>query len=289
MTTKRDFYDILGVHKSASKDEVKAAYRKLALQYHPDRNKAADAEQRFKEINEAYQALSDDEKRKAYDQFGHAAFDPASGFGSNPFTGGSRQGPFTYTYSSTSGNPFAGFDFGEGGGDPFEIFESFFGGSNPFGGRARRKPRYTLVISFMEAAKGTEKKVAIDGQEHVIKIPAGADDGTRIRFNEFDITLNVQPDAVFKRDGYDLYIDREIPFATAALGGTIDVPTLEGEMTLKVRPGTQPNTMIRLRGSGIQEINSHGRGDLYVRIIVRVPEKLTRRQRELVEEFDLSD
>ncbi|MBI5151602.1 MAG: DnaJ domain-containing protein [Candidatus Pacebacteria bacterium] len=282
--SKRDFYDVLGVSKSASQAEIKAAYRKLALQYHPDRNKASDAETKFKEVNEAYQVLGDEKKREQYNQFGHNAFDPNSGFGGgNPFSGGFQQGPFTYQYSSSGGNPFGGFDFGQGG-DPFEIFESFFGG-NPFGGRAQRKPRYTLTVSFMDAAKGAEKAVSIEGKKHTIKIPAGADDGTRIRFSEFDITLDVKPDAVFRRDGYDVYVDQEIPLTTAILGGMVDVPTLDGPLTLKVRPGTQPNTMVRLREQGIQYLQRRAKGDQYIRLIVKIPEKLSRQQKELIEEL----
>ncbi|HKY74478.1 MAG TPA: DnaJ C-terminal domain-containing protein [Patescibacteria group bacterium] len=284
---KRDYYEVLGVSKSASQEEVKAAYRKLALQYHPDRNKSADAETKFKEVNEAYQVVSNDEKRKAYDQFGHSAFDPSSGFGSNPFTGGYKQGPFTYSYSTGGGNPFSGFDFGEGG-DPFEIFESFFGGGNPFGGRTRRKQRYTLTVSFLEAARGVEKTVSVEGKKHTVRIPAGADDGTRISFSDFDITLDVKSDPIFRRDGYDVYTDVEISFIDAILGTMIEVPTIDGPLKLKVRPGTQPNTMVRLRGQGVQFLRGSGHGDQYVRLMVNIPEKLSRKQKELIEKFDKS-
>src|SRR5260221_81720 len=134
MPTKRDFYEVLGLKKGATAAEIKSAYRKMALKFHPDRNKEKDAEEKFKEINEAYQVLSDNNKRQTYDQFGHAAFDPAAGGAAgNPFAGGARTGPFTWSYSNTNagaGNPFEGMDFS----DPFEIFESFFGGAGGFGG-----------------------------------------------------------------------------------------------------------------------------------------------------------
>lgn len=295
---KRDFYEVLDLSKSASQDEVKAAYRKKALEFHPDRNKSTDAEKNFKEVNEAYQVVGDPVKRKNYDQFGHAAFDQSAGYGGagargNPFAGGfGQQGPFTYSYQSTGGggaggNPFEGFDFG-GGADPFEIFESFFGGGgNPFGGqRAKRKPRYTLTIDFMDAAKGAEQTVSIEGKRHTIKIPAGADSGTRIRYSDFDITLSVKPDPIFRRDDYDVYIDQEIPLTLAILGGNTQVKTIDGTLTLKIRPGTQPNTMVRLREQGIPYLQRRGKGDQYVRLIVKVPEHLSRKQKELMEEFD---
>ena len=184
MTTKRDFYEVLGVAKTASAAELKKAYRQLALKYHPDRNKAADAAEKFKEISEAYEVLGNQEKKKTYDQYGHAAFDPSQGFGG--FKGGGsqtyRQGPFTYTYT-TGGAPGGDANFG-GFSDPFEIFESFFGG-NRGGFRQTRIPRYGLTIEFMEAVKGCQRTLVHQGKEYKIKIPAGADDGTRIRFNEF--------------------------------------------------------------------------------------------------------
>lgn len=284
MPTKRDYYEILGVDKKATPAEVKSAYRKMALKFHPDKNKEPDAETKFKEINEAYQVLSDQKKRQTYDQFGHAAFDPASasGFGgANPFAGGAQQGPFTWSYSTSSGgNPFGGFEGGDFG-DPFEIFESIFGAG--FGGR--RRARYSLRIEFMEAVKGVDKEVEIDGKKHHIKVPAGANDGTRIRFDEFDITIDVKPDKTFKREGYDLFIDEHISFSLAALGGTAQVKTIDGKLKLKIRPGTQSHTLVRLRGEGVQQVQGRGRGDLYVRIIVDVPEKLSREQKKILEEL----
>lgn len=279
MVTQRDYYEILGLKKDATAAEIKSAYRKMALKYHPDRNKEKDAEEKFKEINEAYQILSDEKKRQAYDQFGHAAFDPASGMGGNPFAGGFRQGPFTWSYQTSGGNPFEGMDFN----DPFEIFESFFGGG--FAGNVRRRPRYSLTISFMDAVNGVEKEVEIEGKKRTIKIPAGADDGTRLRFDEFELSLNVRPDEYFKREGNDLYVDQRISFSTAALGGEVNVRTLDGTLKLKVRPGTQSHTLIRLRNEGVKRLQGSGRGDLYVRLIVTVPEKLSREQKKLIEQL----
>lgn len=297
MSTKRDYYDILGVSRNASKDEIKRAYRKLALEWHPDRNKSADANDKFKEINEAYEVLSDPKKREAYDQFGHAAFDPRyAGFGAGtsgagPFAGGYtrtyKKGPFTYTYTTYGtgpGGPGIEFDFG-GFSDPFEIFEQFFGGDYPFG-RRQAKPRYGLTISFMEAARGCEKTINLDGKKRTIKIPAGVDDGSRIRFADFDVTIDVQSDETFQRDGADVFVNQEIPLKTAILGGTIEVPTIEGDVKLKIRPGTQPGTVIRLRGRGIKRLHGFGKGDQYIRLQVKIPEKLTREQRELIEEFE---
>jgi len=282
MVTKRDFYEVLGVSKSASGEEIKRAYRKLALQYHPDRNKEAGASDKFKEVTEAYEVLSDASKKQKYDQFGHSAFDPSSGFGG--FGGGQsyRQGPFTYTYSSNMGD-MGGFDFG-GFSDPFEIFEQFFGGGYT---RQAAKPRYSLSISFMESMKGVERKIVHQGKEHVIKVPAGVDDGTRIRYNEFDVTIDVKSDPVFKREGQDIFINHEISFTLAALGGNTEIPTVDGPITIKIRPGTQPYTMVRLKGKGVPYLRSRGIGDQYIRLIVKVPEKLSREQRTLIEQLRL--
>ncbi len=262
MATKRDFYDVLGVKKTASADELKKAYRQQALKFHPDRNKAPDAAEKFKEISEAYEVLSNPQKKQSYDQFGHSAFDPSQGVGgSNPFAGAGRtyrQGPFTYTYTTGGGQ--SGADFG-GFSYPFEIFESFFGGgASPFR-QARQLPRYGLTISFMEAAKGCQRRIIHQGKEYTIKIPAGADDGTRIRFNDFYVTVEVKPDRRFKRDGNDIFIDEIISFSQAALGAVVAVPTLDGELKLKVQPGTQSGTLIRLRAQGMPHLQSRGRGD----------------------------
>lgn len=292
MPTKRDYYDILGVSKNASKEEIKKAYRKLALEWHPDRNKSSNANDKFKEINEAYEVLSDPKKKATYDQFGHAAFGPGAGpggFGAYGFPGGGstrtyKKGPFTYTYTTYGTGPGVEFDFG-GFSDPFEIFEQFFGGGYPFR-RAARIPRYGITLSFMEAAKGCEKEIAIDGKERKIKIPAGVDDGSRIRFGDFYITIDVKPDETFQRDGSDVFVNHEIPLSMAVLGGTIEVPTIDDDVKLKIRPGTQPGTMIRLRGRGIKRLRGFGRGDQYVRLRIRIPEKLTREQKEALKKLE---
>lgn len=287
MPPKRDYYDVLGVAKNASKDEIKGAYRKLALKYHPDRNKSSDATEKFKEINEAYEILSDQKKKEKYDQFGHAAFGqgaPPGGFGQG-FPGGGtrtyRQGPFTYTYTTTGGGQpgFGGFS------DPFEIFEQFFGGGMPF----RQGPqvrRYGLSLSFMEAAKGCEKEVVIEGKKRKLKIPAGVDDGSRIRFGDFYITLDVKPDKTFQRDEADIFVNHEISLQLAILGGTTEVKTLDGEVKLKIRAGTQGGTMVRLRGKGIKRLRGYGSGDQYVRLQVKIPGRLTRAQKELIKKLD---
>jgi DnaJ-class molecular chaperone len=281
MPTKQDYYEVLGVGKTASAAELKKAYRKQALQWHPDRNKSAEAEAKFKEINEAYEILSNSEKRAAYDNYGHAAFTPGGGFGG--------QGPFTYTYTTYGGGmpegSASGWDFG-GFSDPFEIFEQFFGGASPFR-RAQQIPRYGLTISFMEAVKGCEKEVEIPNLgERTIKIPPGVDDGSRIKFSDFYITIDVKPDKLFKRDGVDVFIDQKISLSTAILGGTIEVPTIDGEIKLRVRSGTQPGTMVRLRNRGIKHLHAYGRGDQYVRLLISLPTRLTQSQKELIKELE---
>lgn len=299
MAAKRDFYDVLGVSKSASADELKKAYRKLALEWHPDRNKAANASEKFKEINEAYAVLSDSQKKQTYDQFGHAPFQPGGGGGApggNPFGGGfGQQGPFSYSYSTSGGNPFGGNDFI----DPFEIFEQFFGGGfSRAGGGARRRahPAYEIEIDFMDAARGVTKDIHVPRGEagegsikKTIKIPAGVDNGSRIRFDDFDLVISVRPDKRFHREGDDIVIEQEIPFSMAALGGTLDVPTIDDEIAIRIQPGTQSGTLIRLRGKGVPHVRGGGRGDEYVKIQLRVPTHLSRRQRELLEELEKID
>jgi DnaJ-class molecular chaperone len=290
MATKTDYYDILGVSKSATADELKKAYRKQALEWHPDRHKDDKevAEKKFKEINEAYQILSDSQKKSAYDQYGHAAFTPGGASGGNPFAGGfgGQGGPFTYTYTSGGGNPFGNADFG----DPFDIFESFFGGGSPFGARQRHnKPRYSLTIDFMDAINGVSKEVTIEGKKRTIKIPAGIYEGATIDFDDFRLSVRIKPDKLFERQDDDIYVSMGIPFSLAVLGGEIKVPTVDGELKLKIRPGTQSGTMMRLRERGVEHLHGRGKGDEYVRINIIVPEKINREQKSVIEEMEKRD
>lgn len=282
----KDYYETLGVSKSASADEIKKAYRKLALEYHPDRNKTKEGEAKFKEVTKAFEVLSNPEKKQQYDQFGHAAFEQGAGQGpfggaGGPFGGGQggQYGPFTYTYSTGGAGDFGGFS------DPFEIFEQFFGGGSPFGARQRR-PAYSITISFDEAVHGTEKTVTIDGKSQKIKIPAGVDSGNRIRFDTYDVVVDVTPSSKYQRQGYDIVSDQELSFAQVAIGGEIEVETVDGKIKIRVPAGTQPNTLIRLSGKGVKHVRGSGKGDHYVRIKVTIPKKLSHKQKELLEEFD---
>ena len=286
----KDYYETLGVTKSASATDIKKAYRKLALEYHPDRNKSKEAHEKFKEVTKAYKVLSDPKKKQMYDQFGAAAFEqgvPGGFRGGGPFGGfggaeSGQYGPFTYTYT-TSGNA-GDFDFG-GFSDPFEIFEQFFGGASPFG-RQSRRPVYSFQIDFMEAVRGVTKRISVDGRTQAVKIPAGVDNGSRIRFDDYDVLIEVRPDSKYRREGYDVITDEEIPFSQAALGTEITVDTVGGVVKLKIPSGTQPNTLIRLSGKGIPHVRGTGRGDHYVRLKVTVPKGLTARQKELLREFE---
>lgn len=284
-----DFYEVLGVSKNATSAEIKAAYRKQALKWHPDRNKTDTATDKFKEINHAYEVLSDAKKRETYDQYGPEAFKRG---GSQQGGGGAnyQQGPFSYTYSNMGGDdsPFSGFDVG-GFSDPFEIFEQFFGFRSPFSGGGRRRVQreiFEINLSFEEAVHGVEKETVMKGKSKTIRIPAGVDNGMRIRFTDFDLLVNVAKHSYFKRDNQDIYLEKEISYPMAVLGGVIEVPTLKEPVKLKIRPGTKSGTTVRLRGQGIVYPNTNRYGDEYVIFKVNIPDRISNKSRKLLEELE---
>lgn len=351
---KRDYYEVLGLAKGASADEIKRAYRKLARQYHPDVNKEAGAADKFKEINEAYQVLSDPKKRSQYDYYGTAG----PGAGAGGFGG------------------FEGFDFnGDFGnfGDFGDLFDAFFGGQRGGARRSQRGAdlRYDFHISLEQAAKGLEKEVDVlhhaacptckgsgakpgtsparcasckgsgqvtrtqrtilgnfqqvticptcggsgevisspcpecrgEGRVKVrhkikVKIPAGIDSGYRLRVagagdaglkgsppGDLYVFITVDPHPLFNRDGSNLYYRTKISFIQAILGDEIKVPTLSGEMTMKVPPGTQPNTNFKVKGKGLPSLDHRETGDLFVLVEVEIPAKLTKAQEALLRQY----
>jgi len=352
-TKKRDYYEVLGVGRHASEEEIKRAYRKLAVKVHPDKNPDdLHAEEKFKELGEAYDVLMDPEKRAAYDQFGHAAFAPG-GIGFGGF-----HDPFDIFREVFGGSGFGG-----------AIFETFFGGA---GTRAEDRHRgsdlrYDMEITLEEAAFGVEKEIEIEklgtcdecdgtgaergsrtvtcptcrGRGHVIssrgffqvsqtcprcrgageiiekpcrnchgegrveklsrvklKIPAGIREGSRLRSSrngeagirggppgDLYVVIHIKEHKIFQRDGDDLYCEVPIPFPVAALGGEVDVPTLEGKAHLRVSVGTQSGQLFKLRGKGIPNLDGRDRGDLLARVIVEVPSSLNAEQRHKLEEF----
>lgn len=293
MAEKRDYYEVLGVSKNASDDEIKKAYRKLAIKYHPDKNPGdKEAEAKFKEVSEAHEVLSDKQKRARYDQFGHAG------------VGGSAAG------GSFSGNPFAGgnfnfngqsFNFDFGGGSPFDdILGSLFG----FGGNSRRARRgadyqTSVTLTFEEAIFGATKVVSVDGSDLKVKIPAGIDDGMSIRLRgkggpapeggtergDLYVKIKVKPHKTLTREGAIILSEHTIDMVDAALGCTIDVETVDGKITMKVPAGTQSGTPFKLSGHGVPFRSDGDRGPHIVTVIVETPKNLSRKQKELLEEF----
>ncbi len=290
---KRDYYEILGVSKNASDDEIKKAYRKLAVKYHPDKNPGnKEAEEKFKEISEAHEVLSDKQKRARYDQFGHAGVGGAGGSSGNPF-GGAGNGNFNFNGQSFN------FDFGGGGGLD-DILGSIFG----FGGGQRRPTRgadyrTTVVLNFEEAVFGTTKVVSADGKDLKVKIPAGIDDGMSIRLSgkggaapkggtkgDLYVFIRVKPHKTLTREGNIILSDKVISMVDAALGTEVDVETVDGNVRMKVPAGTQSGTPFKLSGHGVPLMRTDGdRGPHIVTIIVETPKNLSKRQKELLEEF----
>ena len=291
MAAKRDYYEVLGVSKNASDDEIKKAYRKLAIKYHPDKNPGnKEAEAKFKEISEAHEVLSDKQKRARYDQFGHAGVGGgAGGFGggSNPFGGG-------FNYNGQTFN----FDFGGGAFD--DILGSLFG----FGSTSRKVRRgadyqTSVTISFEEAVFGTTKVVSTNEGDLKIKIPAGIDDGMSIRLRgkggaapeggtepgDLYVRVKVKPHKNLTREGAIILSEHKIDMVDAALGCEIEVETVDGKITMKVPAGTQSGTPFKLSGHGVPFRADGDRGPHIVTILVETPKNLSRKQKELLEEF----
>lgn len=296
--SKRDYYEVLGVSKNASDDEIKKAFRKLAIKYHPDKNPGdKEAEAKFKEVSEAHEVLSDKQKRARYDQFGHAGVGGAAG---NPFAGGGN--PFAGGGFNFNGQTF-NFDFGGAGGLD-DILGSIFG----FGGGARRPRRGAdyqtqVTLSFEEAIFGTTKKVSTNtGAEIKVKIPAGIDDGMSIRLQgkggeppeggtekgDLYVRIKVKPHKNLTREGAIILSEETISMVDAALGCEIDVETVDGKITMKIPAGTQSGTPFKLSGHGVPFRNDGDRGPHIVTIIVETPKNLSKKQKELLKEFQSS-
>lgn len=299
-----DYYAALGINKSASADEIKKAYRKLAVKYHPDKNPGDKAaEEKFKEISRAYEVLSDPEKRKQYDQFGADFFEKGGmgGSGGNPF-GGGFQGGFQGGFS-----------------DPRDLFSQIFG--NMFGGggmggmgggfhrNAAQKGtdlQTAITIDFEDAVLGATKKIAInapDGKRELqMNIPPGVDDGSKLRLagnggpginggpkGDLYVTVKIKPHDVFTRDGADIICEVPVSLMTAVSGGVIDVPTISGKTRIKVAAGTQSGTLMRLRGKGMPSTKGGSRGDELIRIMVETPSHLSKEQLAALEGLNLTE
>jgi DnaJ-class molecular chaperone len=308
---KRDYYDVLGVKRGAPADEIRSAYRKLARKYHPDANKAPGAAEKFREATEAYDVLSDAEKRKAYDQYGHAG--PGAGFGAGyPGAGPAGRGGQGVTFDF--GDIFGG--GGRGGGSGFagmsldDILQALGGGQRR--GR-RREPRGPqrgsdsethVTLDFLQAVRGTSTRIRISRQapdestrqETIeVKIPPGVKDGSRIRVRgkgglgegppgDLYIVVDVRPHEYFRREGDDIYVSVPISITEAALGAKVDVPTLDGTSTVTVPPGTGSGRKLRLRGKGVPRGQVQA-GDLYVVIQIAPPPSLGEREKQLLAEL----
>ncbi len=334
----KDYYNILGIDKTATKDEVKRAFRKLARKYHPDVNPdEPKSGEKFKEINEAYSILSDDKKREMYDKFGVVEGDPSSYqqySGGFPGAGQAYQSPDGTTYYySTSGNPggfdfseifgnagrsrsnrgsggFGGFDFFNDLGDIFDVFTKQGTSSRVRDGGYGNRPmegedlRYDMEIDFMSAFHGGESKISYrdptTGQQTTltVKIPRGIKDQQKLRLKgkgmpgtnggspgDLYINVNVKPHPVFKLEEDDIFVEKEIPFTTAVLGGKVEVPGIEKTLKVTIPPGTRDGSLLRLKNQGFYMTGTEERGNLLVKISIQVPHKLNKTQKELIEKL----
>ena len=301
-----DYYKTLGVDKNAPEDDIKKAYRKLAMKFHPDRNPGnKQAEEKFKKLSEAYAVLSDQEKRKQYDSFGSDAFrqrysqeDIFKDFDLNDilkefgFGGGGRTQTFTFGRGS-----------GGSGGDPFA---DLFGGGQGYSRQMPQKGQdyeYNISITLEESVFGAEKKLSLQKEDRVeeinIKVPPGISNGKKLRLagkgspgynrglsGDLYLNITILPHPIFARDGVDIYVEKSVNYSQAALGTTIDVPTLEGtSKRIKIPAGTQNYTKIRMKGYGVPNLKDGGKGDQYVKISVNVPKKLTDHQAQLIKKL----
>ena len=307
MASEKNYYDILGVSKTATPDEIKKAYRNMAREHHPDMVKDGakhTAEQRFKEINEAYQVLSDPEKRRMYDQFGSAGPNAGpSGFGGGA---GGQWGPFNYSYTTQGNSGFGDFD-------PFDVFAEVFG-SRGFGGRGRAPQKgknlyYEMHLEFIDALKGFEREVQTESGKVKVKVPSGVRDGTEMRFagkgmpgpnnlpaGDLFLTFRVRIPSEFQVLGNSLGVALELPYVQAALGDTVEVPVVDldskngvGTAKLKIPAGTQHGAQFRLRGKGLPIVNSSSTGDVTVQVFITIPTKLSKEQRKHLEELKKLD
>lgn len=286
--SKRDYYEVLGVSKGASDDEIKKAFRKLAVKYHPDKNPGdKEAEEKFKEANEAYSVLSDKTKRSRYDQFGHAGV--GGDGGGNPFGGG---------FGGFGGNG-QSFNFDFGGGGFEDIINAMFGGGGFRAARRGRDYRTSITIDFEEAIFGVTKTISIEGDQIKLKIPAGIYDGQSIRLGgkggeapsadgqrgDLYVEVRVRAHKTLTREGDLILSEITIPMTDAVLGTEVKVETVDGEITMKVPAGTQPGTNFKLSGHGAPRLGSDQRGPHIVTINVEIPKNLNKKQKELIEEF----
>jgi len=295
----KDYYKILGVDRNASDKEIKQAYRRLARQYHPDVNKSPGAEERFKEINEAYQVLSDPGKRRKYDQLGDSWHrwqqqGAPGGFDWSQWVTGFPRGGVRVEYGDL------GDLFGRSGSSFSDFFESIFGGMG--GPRTTQRMRMrgqdyeqTVEITLEEAYHGTTRILQRDGQRLEVKIPPGVKAGSRVRVagqggpgvgggphGDLYLRIKVLPHPDFERKGDDLYRDVDVDLYTAVLGGEVRVPTLDGEVMLTIPPGTSGGRVFRLRGKGMPRLrNPQRHGDMYVTVRIQIPRDLTARERDL--------